>query len=291
MTPNRETPVRIYDYTDYRKYLFDYYTDQKKRNSFFSYRYFAKKAEINSVGLYKDIIEGRQCLGRSLIIKFAKALKLEKRETEYFENMVYFNEAKTIEERKIYFERMAACYDSKAHKIDHTRYKYYSRWYYSAIRAILSYYRFNGDYATLAKMLSPPIRTEQARDAVRVLEKLGFIVKDDHGAYELVENVITTGVLSSEPKLEILNVINFQKTMMKIANEAYDRHDSGKLSMSTLTLSVSGETYAAIKDEISALRKKIAALAQRDTRPDRVYQLNYQLYPLTGSQNKNKDTL
>jgi uncharacterized protein (TIGR02147 family) len=277
----KEYSISVYDYTDYRKYLFDYYQNQKKQHKAFSYRYFARKAEINSIGLYRDVVEGRQSLGRSLILKFSQALRHTKNEASYFENMVYFNEAKTIDERKMYFGRMMSFGRSKAFKIDAGKYEYYSRWYYSAVRALLTCFRFQDDFESIAKALDPPIRPDQAKKALEVLGNLGFIKKDAEGYYELDKAVITTGILSDDQKVNTLNVINFQKTMMQMAQDMYERHPFQRLSMSTLTMSVSKQTFSVIKDEIAALREKIAAMAEKDANPDRIYQLSYQLFPLS----------
>jgi uncharacterized protein (TIGR02147 family) len=41
----------IFDYTDYRKLLVDYYEEHKKNNPAFSYQVFASKAGIPQPGL------------------------------------------------------------------------------------------------------------------------------------------------------------------------------------------------------------------------------------------------
>ena len=102
--------------------------------------------------------------------------------------MVYFNEAKSVEERKLFFERMMASYRSKARIVDASKYEYYSRWYYSAVRALISCRKFSGkadEYKNLAKALNPPIRPEQAKKAIKVLEELDFIRKNKKGFYEI----------------------------------------------------------------------------------------------------------
>ncbi len=86
----------VFGFTDYRAYLRAYYTFQKQKNAVFSYRYFALRAKINSSGLYKNVVDGKRTLGRSLISKFSAAMKLNKKEALYFENMVYFNDAKSL---------------------------------------------------------------------------------------------------------------------------------------------------------------------------------------------------
>ncbi len=280
----RETKISVFDYTDYRLYLQDYYSAQKSSNKAFSYRYFARKAGINSIGLYKDVIEGRQNLGRSLILKFSHTIGHGKKEAEYFENLVYFNEAKTVEERKLFFERMMSSYRSKARKIDADKYEYYSRWYYSAVRALLSYMRFKDTAAahkTIARCLDPVIRPEQAKKSIQILKKLGLIEADKEGYLHLVDAVITTDKVKTEKNVAFLNIVNFQKAMIERATEAFDRHKSNKLDMSTLTLSVSEDTLQDIKKELALCRQKISGMAERDKNPTHVYQINQQLFPMS----------
>lgn len=277
-----KSSVRIFDYTDYRKYLCDYYKDQKSCNPYFSYRYFAGKAQISSIGLYKDVIEGKQSLSRRAIGKFSKAMGHSKREADFFEAMVFFTDANSIEERKIYFERMMACYESKASLIEASRYDYYSQWYYSAIRALLSFFLFDGvDYTALANKLSPPIKPEQAKKAIEVLERLGMIEKNSDGYYEPCNQIITTGLVSNNRKLQALSIIAFQRNLLSLAAEAYDRYSERQMDMSSITLSISNATRKLIKDEAAAFRKKILSLVENDANPECVYQLNCQFFPLT----------
>lgn len=281
MTRSKST-VRIFDYTDYRNYLGEYYKDQKEHNSFFSYRYFANKAGIRSIGLYKDVVDGKQSLSRRAIAKFSKAIGHSKREAEYFEAMVFFTDADTVEERKIYFERMMACHETKARVIEVSQYEYYSQWYYSAVRALLSFYPFDGlNFTSLANMLSPPITTEQAKKTIEVLERLGMIKRKENGFFEPCDQIITTGQLNNNRQVQTTNIINLQKIFLSLAAEAYDRYSEQRIDMSTVTLSISKRTIALIKEESAVFRKKVLSLAEKDTHPQCLYQLNCQFFPLT----------
>ncbi|MBN1758952.1 MAG: TIGR02147 family protein [Chitinispirillaceae bacterium] len=274
--------IRIFDYTDYRKYLADYYRDQKSRCTYFSYRYFAGKAKIGSIGLYKDVVDGKQSLSRRAITRFSEAIGHSKREAEYFEAMVFFTDASTIEERKLYFNRMMSYHESKARIIDASRYEYYSRWYYSAVRALLSIYPFNGsDFPALAKKLSPQIKPEQAKKAVETLERLGMITKNELGLYEPSDQIISTGLLENDRLVRTMNIINFQRSLLTLAAEAFDRYSERQMDMSAITLSISKKTRQLIKEEVAAFRKKVLSLAENDPNPEGVFQLNCQLFPLT----------
>jgi uncharacterized protein (TIGR02147 family) len=209
-------------------------------------------------------------------------MRHSKREAEFFEAMVFFTDADSIEERKIYFERMMACYESKACLIEASRYEYYSQWYYSALRALLSFYSFDGvDYVVLANKLSPPIKPEQAQKAIEVLERLGMIDKNSNGYYEPCDQIITTGLLNNNRKLQALSIIAFQRNLLSLAAEAYDRYSERQMDMSSITISVSKATRKVIKEEAAAFRKKILSLVENDTNPECVYQLNCQFFPLT----------
>ena len=272
----KQKSVSIYDYTDYRLYLREYYEEQKAKNPAFSYRYFARKAGFNSSGLYKDIVDGRTGITRSLILRFATAMKLSPKQQEYFETMVYFNEAKTVEEKKLYFERLMKYHNSKAFRVDASQYEYYSKWYYIAVRELLAIGNFTDDYAAIAQALNPTIRREQARKAIEVLKRLGLIRKDKNGYYKAIDKILTTG-----SEIKSLNIANFQKNMMDMAKEAIDRHPAEHRNISTITFSVSKQTYNDIKAELDACRKRILGMVDRSENEDRVCQLNMQLFPLT----------
>jgi len=281
--------LSIFDYTDYRRYLADFYNERKLLNKTFSYRYFAKKAGINSIGLYKDVVEGRQNLGRALIFKFSTAMGHSKKEAEYFENMVFFNEAGTVEERTLFFERMVACQKTKAGIVDSTKYEYYNKWYYSAVRALVSIGKFKDDeksYKKIAGVLNPRIRPDEAKRALALLERFGFIGKNDDGIFVLTETAITTGVLKPNTNVTLLNVVNFQKEVMSLANESIDRFGVEHINLSTLTLGISEATVSEIKEELALVRNKIAMLAEKDLAADQVYQLNMQFFPMSDRKRK-----
>lgn len=272
---DKQAKVSVYDYTDSRAFLKDYYDAKKKANSSFSYRSFLKKAGIAAIGIYQDIVSGRHNLSKTLVFKFARAMGLNRNETEYFENIANFNQAKSVEDKNIHFERMMRFYGSKAHKVDSSQYEFYSRWYYSAIRELLSTGDFNDDPALIARSLSPSIRPHEAKKALDVLMKLKLIKKSTKGVYKSQDAVITTG-----PEVKSLNVANFQREMMGLAREAIDRFPAKHRNISTLTININKADYPAVEAEIVECRKKILAMAERSPEPDRVYQVNFQVFPL-----------
>src|SRR4051812_12412781 len=159
----------LYGYNDYRKFLKDYYEEQKERDPKFSHRYFTMKVGFSSSGYFSDVLSGKKNLSGAFMMKFAKALKLSKEEEEYFLNLVSFNQAKTLEEKNRYYEKMMTSGKVKVDVLEPDKYEYFSKWHYAAVREILHYSSFKDDYKSLAKSLDPPISAKDARKAVELL--------------------------------------------------------------------------------------------------------------------------
>ena len=269
--------ISVFNYTDYRLYLADYYEEQKRlRPKTFSYRYFARKAGYNSSGMYKDIVNRRTNIKPGFIMKLSNAIGHTANEEEYFESMVYFNQADSVEEKNKYFERMKRFYRSKAYVVDAKQHEFYSHWYYSAVRDLLSIGEFDDDYTGIAQSLNPKIRSEQAKKSIQLLSKLGLIEKNKKGYYKAVNKIISSG-----DEIASLHKKNFQSEMIMLAREALDRYPAHLRNISTVTFSISKKDYAIVNAEINACRKKILQIVEKSENEDRLYQLNLQLFPLS----------
>ncbi len=254
----------------------DYYQNRKKREKKFSYRAFAQKAGFTSSGLYIDIVNKRTDIKSSFISKLSKGMEHNPKEEAYFEDMVLFNQAKNHNDKKKYFVRMMKFHNSKAYLVESSKYEFYSKWYYSAIRDMLGIGKYSDDYALIAKTMDPAIKPTEARKAIKLLLKLELIRCNDDGYYEVTENAITTGD-------EVASVVikNFQKEMIQLAMDSLDKHHFTKRNISTITFNISEETFSTVQAELVSCRKRIANLVKHDKNMDRVYQLNLQLFPLT----------
>src|SRR5574344_2389720 len=89
----------LFDYDDYRKFLEDYFEEQKNLKPVFSHRFFAAKAGFSSSSYCLNVIRGRFNLSIKSIEKMAKAMDLDNRQRAYFTALVEYNQAKRPEER------------------------------------------------------------------------------------------------------------------------------------------------------------------------------------------------
>lgn len=267
----------IFSYTDYRKFLSDYYALCKAQNPHFSHRYIANHAGFRSSGFFAQVLQGKSNISDSLILGFAKAFKLSVREAEYFELMVRYNQSKSLENKKHFFEKMLSFKGPLSKAINPDQYEYFDKWYYVAIRELLNFFPFFGDYKDLARCLVPQITPTEARNAVELLLRLNFLRQDEKGRYVLTDTMITTGMPG-----ETVEINNFQAKMLQLSMEAIDRFPREERSISTLTLSMSKESFKEVEEKLSQCRREIMDIVQKDAnRAERVYQYNLQIFPLT----------
>jgi uncharacterized protein (TIGR02147 family) len=161
----------LYSYTDYRRFLKDYYESHKAKNPSFSYRYLANKAGVNSSAFFKFIIEGKRNLTKQSIIKIAAALRLTGNESEYFENLVFFNQAKTIKEKDLFFSRLMEHKKTrKVAPIGEEYYEYFAQWYHCVIRELIVMADFADDWERLGRLLKPRIGAKQAKQSAAMFK-------------------------------------------------------------------------------------------------------------------------
>lgn len=278
--------VNIFEYQNYRLYLRDYYSDQKATKRYFSYRYFSKKAGINASAFLYYVIEGKRNLTKKSIDKISSAIGHTKDENDYFENLVFFNQAKTIAEKTMYYSRIVECrrpIDIKT--IDRDRYEFYSKWYHSVVREVVTMVDFRGDFGLLGSCLTPVITAKEAQESIELLERLGFLERDEKGLYHQTDNVIS--VKPEAPDAFIIE--KFQAEMLRMALKAYDIVPrSDRMSAST-TFSISKATFELFKMKTREFRKELLEIARLDNEPDRVYQFTFNLFPVSRSADEDKN--
>jgi uncharacterized protein (TIGR02147 family) len=266
----------IFEFTDFREYLRSRYEWEKSRDRGFSHRFIMEKVGASSTGWFSDLVNGRISLTGTFLARLTALLGFKANEEEYFRNLVAFAQAGSYEEKSRCLEKMLSFKELKSDLIGQDRFEYYGKWYYAAIRELLFFHDFAGDYGALAKKLDPPITPAQARKAIALLLKLGFVEKLDGGRLRP-----KVPVVRKDTQFKSFELIRFLKTNMELATLALDRLDKDQRDISALTLALSEEQFAKARDEIKALRKRLLAMSE-NTRPgDKVYQCNFQMFPVT----------
>jgi uncharacterized protein (TIGR02147 family) len=265
----------IVEYLDYRDFLKDFYEEKKAERSFFSYRLFGSKVAVDASYLAKVLMKNRHISDKS-IAKFIEFCGLEDIAGEYFETLVHFAKARSSRESKLLFEKLMSHKGVGANTLIKHQYAFYQKWHCSAIRSILDFFDFKGDYRALAEKVSPPISVKDAKAAVKLLEQLGLISKDANGRYRMTNAAITTG-----PEWQSLAIQKYQEETISLSQESLSRHPKRHRDVSTITMNISEKGFQEIKERIREFRGSIIKYVNEQPASDRVVQLNIQLFPLS----------
>lgn len=265
----------VFEYLDYRTYLKDYYEERKERYGYFSYRLFGGKVGIDPSYLLKVILKSRH-LSEKSIPRVSAYCGLTGNEAAYFHTLVHFGKAKSQRESELHFEKLLSIRYVKSRRLLERQYEYFRTWYHPVVRSVLEYFDFKNDFALLGRQLSPPITAKEARASVRLLEKLKLIRREDDGRYTLTEMAVTTG-----DEWQSLAITAFQEQAIRLSRESIERHDRSLRDISTVTMNINADDFEELRERIVDFRRSIISFVSENTDPDRTYQLNIQLFPLT----------
>jgi uncharacterized protein (TIGR02147 family) len=193
--------------------------------------------------------------------------------------MVAYSQAKSIEEKKKCLDRLLAMRKTDLVYISDEQFSIFSRWYYVYIRDLLCFLDFKDDYQMLAAKLDPSLKPDEAKVAIRDLERLGFIARDKDGYFRPVDHLVSTG-----DETHSVQLANFQLVTMDMAKRSLQKHPGNKRDISFVSLTLSEESFARAKSEVQAFRKRLLLMARDEKKPDRVCQCNIQLFPVTKEQ-------
>jgi uncharacterized protein (TIGR02147 family) len=274
----------VFEYTDYRRYLREFYAWAKTHQKGFSHRTFMAKTGMSGPNYFKRVMEGVHNLTDNSIPKFTAALGLSDAEATYFRNLVYFNQAETLDDKDKYFGiLMQLKSPHSGYLLEQAQYEYYSDWYNVAIREMLAFFPYDGNAAEMGKRLSPPVPPKQVKRAIALLEGLGLIARGEDGVHRATAKFILT-----DPDVQSLFIPRFHQAMTRMAGEAITRFPRDERYFSSSTVSLSERTYQEIIELIRATRKEVLRKVGEDAEPDRVYHLNMQLFPLTAGPARRK---
>ncbi|MDG5816999.1 TIGR02147 family protein [Chitinispirillales bacterium ANBcel5] len=265
----------LFEYFDYRDFLKDHYEWGKQKHDFFSFRYIAAKTGLDA-SFYVKVLQKQMHLSNRSIDSVCTFLKFNKMETEYFSLLVQFNKAKQKEGSKRLFEKLLEFKEPRTNTLETAQYEFFSKWYYIAIRELLNYYPFRGDFADLAARLNPPIKKSEAKTAINLLLKLSLIKIQDDGSYVPCDQFVSTGESWKSMAIE-----NFQQETIKLAGESITRIPKTQRETSTVTVSMSWKCLQIMKERLREMRKELLEIARQDDTPEGVFQVNFQIFPLT----------
>lgn len=271
---------RLFDYDDFRKFLQDYFEEQKKMRAVFSHRFFAAKAGFSSSSYCLNVIRGRFNLTQKSIEKIAKAMEFEPLQKSYFEALVQYNQAHQVDERENAWDQILQIRKQLEFSHITTREQvYFSKWYYPIVRELAVSSNWNGDYMTLARLVEPQITTEEAREAIKNLQEMGIIrqVDADNGEVRFEE----TAQMLDATRIPPMALRQIRREYMQHAIGAVESKPKQERFAAFTTLAMSESSYDYAVEVLEEARKKIITRAANDPNVERVYEMMLVAFPMS----------
>ena len=280
-----KAPV-VFEYTNFRIFLKESFEYLKSQNTRLTESSFIQRAGLgsNSRGYLNLVVQGKRNLSSKTVLGFASALKLGNTELKYFDNLVQFNQAKTPEEKQLYFSKLAKIIrlkKTRGFEILESHYNYYKNWYTVVIRELVDTQEFQEDYEWIASRLLKRISKFQVKEAIDNLLVLGLLARNEDG--KLIQHHKTINFSDNENNYVIVN--EFFKQMLELAID-FIKKPYDERSISCVTLSCNKNLLNKMRDDINDFRSSfLQKYGTNDEGNNSVLQLSIQLFPLTLNEN------
>jgi uncharacterized protein (TIGR02147 family) len=270
----------IFEYSDYRLFLKDYYKSQKARSASYSYAVLAKQAGLPSRSYAKLIMDGHRNVGLRTIPKLVRGLKLGRAEARYFEKLVQFTQAETSAEKNHLYEQLLQFPQRrKAVQLSQAQHHFYAKWFYAAIREMVLLEGFPRKASEQARWIRQAtgswVTLSQAGRAIEDLIALGLLERMPDGSLRQQDLFIR-----SPDEIADLGIRAFHRQMIQLSlSHLDDRLEDREFAGVTLAIRASDlpRAKAALKDFRSQFNHDFSAA----TGAEAVYQLGLQFFPLT----------
>jgi uncharacterized protein (TIGR02147 family) len=271
----------------YRQYLKDFYEFkvQQHKDSFSSYNYktFSAAADIKSPNYLKLIIEGERNLALGTVKKFARALALDKQETDEFILLVEYGQATDPLEKNRHLRRLSEFRMKKRIKsgaVSADALENSPNWAAWILYAMADQKEANFAVDNLRERLQGIVKEDQLRKALEQLFRNGSLIKDE------VTGEVRKGVAAAPTQDEIPPELirKLQAELIYLGMESLLYGKPQDREFGSLTVCLTEGEFEKLKFEMRHLRKRIlkdTMVAREREKGDKVFQLNIQLFPIT----------
>lgn len=263
----------IYDFSSYRDFLKDRYRQLKECDPTFSFRSFSKDAGFGSPNYLKLVMDGKRNLSDEAIAKFAKGIRLDRHESEFFYYLVSHNQCENVSRKRVFEAKLEYLKELfKVKNLIPELYDYYHDWYHAAIREMARKGGIKNDPAMIGKSLVPAISEDEARGSVVLLKKLNFIQETQEGQLETTDRTesLEPGVAE---KIQ-------QEQMAELGAQSIYTQNSGWQGFESVTVSLPAEKIEQLRARVRDIVVELQEASSSNPN-DVVYQLNVQLFALT----------
>ncbi|MFK7824363.1 MAG: TIGR02147 family protein [Oligoflexales bacterium] len=274
--------VCIYSYQDYREYLLSIYEFRSKNVEYYSYRRFSRDLGFSSFGYIRNIIRGKKNLGEAGVFKISASLKFNKREREYFKDLVAYGQASTTEDKKKFKQNLKDLAPSRFQRIIEEDLSYFlTNRACSIIGPLVIIYgkEFSSDPLWIARRIQFRFSIAEIQQALLFLIENNFLIKKN-GNYQYISRKIST---PDEVKSNAIQ--KFHRNLLKESTDALSFPISER-EFSHHTLTISQNRLQELKLKMKEMQNELRSWINQgevdtDKKEKICISINMQMYPVS----------
>ena len=268
---NNVSKISVFMYFDYREYLRTVLENFQAKG--FSTRAIQEFSQVSGSAFFSRSLDNARPLSLENAKKLTKSWKLTAEESDYFLDLVRFGNEKNIDEREIYMKKLlAARAQNQEFALQDSKLQFFSKWYYPVLRDLLPLLPAKISAAKIGAMFTPALRAPQIQSGIQYLIQAGFVTLQKNGTYKVSQPIIST-----PPRVRSTILRKYHLKNLEVNAQVYDAFTSDDRSITSVTCSLSRESFEKVREEIAKLREKILAISREEKNPDRVCYVGFQL--------------
>ncbi len=263
--------ISVFMYFDYRDYIRAVLETMQSKG--LSLRAIQENAGVSGSAFFSRILDGSRPLSIANAKNIAKSWGLSVDESDYFLDLVRFGNEKNVDVREELLRKLLAVRaNNQEFALQDSSLKFFSKWYYPVLRDLLPLLPPNTPAEKIGRMFTPVLRAPQVESGIRYLMESGFVTLDENGVYRVEQPIVST-----PPRVRSTILRKYHLKNLEVNSEVYDLFTSDDRSVTSVTCSLSKESFEKVREEIAKLREKILALSREEKNPDRVCHVGFQL--------------
>lgn len=261
----------------FRQFLKDWTVWKKSTSPTFSLRQFAQRAGFQSHTFLPKVIDGSRNLAEESAQRIAQVLGLSKADERFFVLMVRHDQCEDEQERERLFLDLSAMRRVRfQRKIGAAQANYYDQWYYPALRQLAPCLGDDPDPARMGDLLVPPVGAALVRKALADLETMGLLVREGK-RWLAPDSVVSVDALARAVK------IKGRRDILVKGMESLHRFGPEERLTRCILIGLSEGARQEVLEVMNEAARRCMEIAARDEKPDKIWQVALQAFPLTRS--------
>lgn len=270
--------INVCDFADYKDFFRQVYSAAKKEKPKYTYIAFTEELGLGQSNLMNLIVNGQRRLSRKNALIVIKALSLVLEKRRYLLRLVELDNSRNMDKREKIVSKII---EIKSETLDDTKardqMRFYSHWLHALVFEIIGLKDSPATPEAIAEALIPHAAADEVQRSLNLLESLGLIEKTgENEAYQKIQSHFIM-----DENIRGVGPLAFHSKMIDLAKDALTRIHEDEREISSITMAMPEQSIATLRKLVEEFQNKVLELSEQFKESDTVYQVNFQVFPLT----------